>query len=118
MTIIVILLSFEKFLSNIPPIPPTMPSIIAEIPIFLFIKKSKHIPKKIPIGIPNLFPPNNPKNSTNITNKFGVIPAILNQLKKMQGGSSMETKTIVQFQRKERKVWLKDMGERNNTNFV
>lgn len=30
----------------------------------------------------------------------------------------METKTIVQFQRKERKVWLKDMGERNNTNFV
>lgn len=30
----------------------------------------------------------------------------------------MKTKTIVQFQRKERKIYLKDMGERNNTNFV
>ena len=76
---IVILLSFEKFCSKYPAINTTQASIIAEVPIFFPIKKSKNIPITNMIGIPRLLPKNSPKNNAIITNKFGDIPAIVNQ---------------------------------------
>ena len=62
---------------------PTIPSIIPKIPIFLLIKKSNNRPITIPIGIPTRFPANNPTNRTYITKRFGEIPEIVNQLKKL-----------------------------------
>lgn len=80
--IIVILLSFEKFLSQYSASKPIVPNKIPEIPIYLPIKKSKHVPNIKPKINPNFFPANRPTKTINITNKFGIIPAILNHVKK------------------------------------
>ena len=61
---------------------PASPNKIAFIPILLLIKKSISNPKITPAEIPYAFPKNSPINKTKIINKFGFIPAILNQLKK------------------------------------
>ena len=76
------MLSFEKFLSQYSAINPIAPSNIPEIPIDLPISKSINIPKINPNINPIFLPANNPTNSIRITNKLGIIPNILNQLKK------------------------------------
>ncbi len=45
-------------------------------------KKSNSKPKITAIGIPYRFPMNMPINKANIIKRFGLMPAILNQLKK------------------------------------
>ena len=59
-----------------------LPNIIAHIPILIPIVKSNISPKIIANGNANLLFVNKPITKTNITNKFGFTPAILNQLKK------------------------------------
>lgn len=81
--IIVILLSFEKFLSNVPPIIPIIPSIIAVSPTLLPMKKSNKTPNPTPYIAPTVLVQYNPINSIKITNKFGITPAILNHEKKL-----------------------------------
>ena len=51
------------------------------MPILFPINKSINNPKTTPADIPNFLPKNNPINNKKIMNKFGFIPAILNQLK-------------------------------------
>ena len=75
--ITVILLSFEKFLSNIPPKNPTIARPIDVIPRFLPIQISMKTPKIIPNITPLLLPMYRPKNNIKITNKFGIIPAMV-----------------------------------------
>lgn len=80
--IIVNLLSFEKSLLNISAKSPIVPNAMLEIPIELFATMSKYNPIIIPNINPNFFPKNNPIKSINITYRFGIIPAILNHVKK------------------------------------
>lgn len=51
-------------------------------PMALPKKKSNSKPSIIAIGIPYNFPMNIPMNKANIIKRFGLIPAILNQLKR------------------------------------
>ena len=81
--ITVILLSFEKFLSRISATNPTIPSDMAFIPILNPINKSINKPKIIPKIKPAFFFINKPISIINITNKFGITPAILNHVKKL-----------------------------------
>ena len=74
---ITILLSFEKFLSNVPPIIPTIAKHTEVIPIFFPIHKSIKIPYIIPYIIPLLLPINSPIKSANITTILGITPAIV-----------------------------------------
>ena len=79
----VILLSLEKLLSSIPPVNPATDNIMLFSPIRLPINKSRRSPNIIPIEKPVVFPKKSPINRVNIINKFGFIPAILYQLKKL-----------------------------------
>lgn len=79
---IVILLSFEKFLSRNPPNIPIAPYIIDETPTFLLIKISISNPNITPNVPPYILPANSPINKTRITIKFGFTPAIVNQEKR------------------------------------
>ena len=80
--IIVNLLSLEKFLSQYSAINPIAPNNIPEIPIDFPISKSINIPKISPNISPIFLPANSPTNSISITNKLGIMPNILNQVKK------------------------------------
>ena len=62
---------------------PTKPSAIKLTPIFSLNMTSKNNPITIPYIVPIILLANKPINSVNITNKFGIIPAIVNQLKKL-----------------------------------
>ena len=55
----------------------------ADTPIDLPKSKSKIRPNTIPNAKPNFLPANNPMNNTKITNKFGIIPLIVNHVKKL-----------------------------------
>ena len=79
--IIVILFSFEKFLSKYEPKYPIKQSIIAVVPTTLPYIKSIIKPQITPNPIPITCVVNNPINKINIIIKFGLIPAIVNTLK-------------------------------------
>ena len=76
------LLSLAKFLSKYSPANPIIASTAPVTPIVLPKTISRIIPKSNPNTTPSLFPTNKPINITRITNKFGIIPAILNHVKK------------------------------------
>jgi hypothetical protein len=82
-SIIVILLSFEKFLSKYDAKNAMIVSIIAVPPIKGLLTESIIIPPKTAKPIANDELANNPTNNIKITNKFGIIPAIVKKGKKL-----------------------------------
>ena len=80
--IIVARLSFEKFLSNVADKKPITPNPAAFIPICIPIVKSNIAPIITPYITPVILLENSPINKIYITNKFGITPEIVNQLKK------------------------------------
>ena len=94
MNIIVALLSFEKFLSKVAAKKPIIPYPTAFIPICFPITKSIIIPVVTPYITPDILFVKSPINKTNITNKFGIIPEIVNQLKKFDCKKYRKNKTI------------------------
>ena len=81
--IIVNLLSFEKSLLISSARKPISPKAIPDTPIDFLATISKKRPNTIPKVTPNFFLKNNPINSTKIMYKFGIIPDILNHVKKL-----------------------------------
>ena len=77
------LLSLEKFLLKISPNIPIPPKHIVYIPMLLPKTISRYNPNKIPNFKPIFFFTYNPMNSTNIINKLGITPAIVNHVKKL-----------------------------------
>ena len=65
------------------------------MPTFFPITISKNIPNKNPKISPIFFVANNPINNIKITNKFGFIPAIVNQLKKLDCKKYSKKNTII-----------------------
>ena len=82
-SIIVSLLSFEKFLSMYSAISPIIPSIIPDIPMDFPTNISIYIPKISPHIRPAFLPINRPIHRIKITNKFGITPFIVNHVKKL-----------------------------------
>ena len=81
-TIIVILLSFEKFLSKTPAKNPISPKDTAYIPACFPSNRSNVIPIPIPYAVPIVWLANSPTNNIKIIYRFGITPEMLNQLKK------------------------------------
>ena len=82
-SIIASLLSLEKFLSKYSPNSPTIPKNSPVYPTLFPIINYNIMPIIKPLIPPNFFPANSPINNTNITNRFGCIPRIVNHEKKL-----------------------------------
>lgn len=82
-SIIVILLSFEKLLLKYPDNKPSNAYIITDIPKISPINISKNTPITAPNIIDIFLPAKSPINTIRTMNKFGFIPSILNQVKKL-----------------------------------
>ena len=95
--IMVNLLSFEKFLSKIVEAIPTSPSPMKLIPMLFANSTSKISPITIPYIAPISLLPNKPINNTSITNRFGITPAIVNQLKKFDCRKYITNAIIIKY---------------------